>query len=144
MINKYINQFKLEKTKQIEQNNTFIYFFRYNNLNYNEKINLKKEIKKINFNFFIIKQNLIKNIFPNLKGQGSLILIYSNHFLDINNITQKFKKLEFIFLFHKNFIFSNKKINHIFSNKYSKFDIPFLNYQIKSPLFYFYNLLKKI
>lgn len=143
MINKYINQFKLEKTKQIEKNNNFIYFFRYSDLNYNEKIKLKKEIKKLNFDFFIIKQNLIKNIFPNLKGQGSLILIYGNNFLEINIINQKFKKLEFIYLIYKNLIFSTNKIQYIFSNKNINQVLP-INYQIKKPLFYFYNLLKKI
>ena len=80
MINKYINKFKLEKIQQIEKNNNFIYFFRYNDLNYNEKINLTKKIKKLNFNYLILKQNLIKNIFPNLKGQGALIIIYGNQF----------------------------------------------------------------
>lgn len=142
MINKYINKFKLEKIKQIEKNYNFIYFFRYNDLNYNEKINLKKEIKKLNFNFFILKQNLIKNIFPNLKGQGSLIIIYGNNFLNINNIILKFKKLEFIFLFHQRLMYSNQKINFFF-NKNLEQILP-LNYQIKKPLFHFYNLLKKI
>lgn len=142
MINKYINKFKLEKIKQIEKNYNFIYFFRYNDLNYNEKINFKKEIKKLNFNFFILKQNLIKNIFPNLKGQGSLIIIYSNSFLNINNIILKFKKLEFIFLFHQKLMYSNQKINFFF-NKNLEQNLP-LNYQIKKPLFHFYNLLKKI
>jgi hypothetical protein len=143
MINKYVNKFKLEKIKQIEKNNNFIYFFRYNDLNYNEKINLTKEIKKLNLNFFILKQNLIKNIFPNLKGQGSLIIIYGNHFLETNIIIQKFKKLEFIYLFHKKLIFSNQKIQKIFLNKGLQQILP-INYQIKKPLFYFYNLLKKI
>ncbi len=142
MINKYVNKFKLEKIKQIEKDNTFIYFFRYNDLNYNEKINLKKEIKKLNFNFFILKQNLIKNIFPNLKGQGSLIILYSNNFLEINNIISKFKKLEFIYLFHNKSIYSNQKM-FFFFNKGLQQILP-LNYQIKKPIFYFYNLLKKI
>jgi len=53
MINKYINKFKIDKIKQIEKNNNNIYFFRYNDFNYIEKNNLKKEIKKLNFNFFI-------------------------------------------------------------------------------------------
>lgn len=143
MINKYINKFKLEKIQQIEKNNNFIYFFRYNDLNYNEKINLTKKIKKLNFNYLILKQNLIKNIFPNLKGQGALIIIYGNQFLETNSIIQQFKKLEFIYLFQQNLIFSNQKMKKIFSNKNFEQILP-LNYQIKKPLFYFYNLLKKI
>ncbi len=143
MINKYINKFKLEKIQQIEKNNNFIYFFRYNDLNYNEKINLTKKIKKLNFNYLILKQNLIKNIFPNLKGQGALIIIYGNQFLETNSIIQQFKKLEFIYLFQQNLIFSNQKMKKIFSNKSFEQILP-LNYQIKKPLFYFYNLLKKI
>lgn len=142
MINKYINKFKIEKIKQIEINNNFIYFFRYNDFNYIEKNNLKKEIKKLNLNFFILKQNLIKYTFTHLKGQGSLIIIYGNQFLEINNFLQKFKKLEFIYLYHQNLIFSNKKIKKIYNNKFSQ-NLP-LNYQIKKPLFYFYNFLKKI
>nr|YP_052910.1 hypothetical protein SafeoMp29 [Saprolegnia ferax]AAT40664.1 unknown [Saprolegnia ferax] len=143
MINKYINKFKLEKIQQIEKNNNFIYFFRYNDLNYNEKINLTKKIKKLNFNYLILKQNLIKNIFPNLKGQGALIIIYGNQFLETNSIIQQFKKLEFIYLFQQDLIFSNQKMKKIFSNKSFEQILP-LNYQIKKPLFYFYNLLKKI
>lgn len=143
MINKYINKFKLEKIQQIEKNNNFIYFFRYNDLNYNEKINLTKKIKKLNFNYLILKQNLIKNTFPNLKGQGALIIIYGNQFLETNSIIQQFKKLEFIYLFQQDLIFSNQKIKKIFSNKSFEQILP-LNYQIKKPLFYFYNLLKKI
>ena len=143
MINKYLNKFKLEKIKQIEKNNNFIYFFRYNDFNYNEKINLTKEIKELNFNFFILKQNLIKQVFPNLKGQGSLIVIFGNNFLEINDLLSKFKKLEFIYLFHQKLIFSNQKIKKIFINKNVN-EFSFLNYQIKKPIFYFYNLLKKI
>lgn len=143
MINKYINKFKLEKIKQIEKNYNFIYFFRYNDFNYNEKINLTKEIKKLNFNFFILKQNLIKQVFPNLKGQGSLIIIFGNNLLEINNILFKFKKLEFIYLFHQKLIFSNQKIKKISLNKDLN-EFSFLNYQIKKSIFYFYNLLKKI
>lgn len=142
MINKYINKFKIEKIKQIEKNNNFIYFFRYNDFNYIEKNNLKKKLKKLNLNFFILKQNLIKYTFIHLNGQGSLMIIYGNQFLEINNFLQKFKKLEFIYMYHQNLIFSNKKIKKIYNNK-SYINLP-LNYQIKKPLFYFYNLLKKI
>nr|YP_008475408.1 hypothetical protein P181_p19 [Thraustotheca clavata]AGS55523.1 hypothetical protein [Thraustotheca clavata] len=143
MINKYINKFKLEKIKQIEKNYNFIYFFRYNDLNYKEKIYLIKEIKNLKFNFFILKQNLIKKVFPNLKGQGSLVIIFGNNFLEINDILLKFKKLEFIYFFHQKLIFSNQKLKKINLNKNLK-EFSFLNYQIKKPIFYFYNLLKKI
>jgi hypothetical protein len=140
MIKKYINKFKLEKIKQIEKNYNYIYFFRYNDLNYNEKMNLKKEIKKINFNFFILKQNLIKNIFLNLKGQGSLIIIYGDGLIN-NQTIQKFQKLELVYLLNKKQIFSNLKIKQIFSNQI--YTQP-LNYQLLKPLFYFTNILKKI
>lgn len=139
MINKYLNKFKIEKIKQIEKNYNYIYFFRYNDLNYNEKINLKKEMKKLNFNFFILKQSLVKYFFTYLKGQGSLIIIYSNNFLNIDSILQKNKKIEFIYLYNKELIFSNSKLKYI----NTKQDI-FLNIQIKKPLFSFYNILKKI
>jgi|LakMenEpi03Aug12_release.lakeMendotaPanAssembly.Ray.scaffolds.fasta_scaffold347172_2 hypothetical protein len=142
MIKKYINKFKIEKIKQIEQNNNLIYFFRYNDFNYIERNILKKEIKKLNLNFFILKQNFIKYTFINLKGQGSLIIIYGKEFLEINNFLQKFKKLEFIYLYYQNLIFSNNKIKKIYNNKNLQ-NLP-LNFQIKKPLFYFYNILKKI
>jgi ribosomal protein L10 len=138
MINNYINKFKLEQIKQIEKNYNYIYFFRYNDIDYNEKNNLKKEIKKLNFNFFILKQSLIKYFFTHLKSQGSLIIIYGNNPLNINTIVQKIKKIEFIYLFNKNLIFSNIKIKKIVNKNI------ILNYQIKKPLFYFYKLLKKI
>jgi ribosomal protein L10 len=141
MINKYINKFKLEQIKQIEKNYNYIYFFRYNDMNYNEKINLKKEIKKLNFNFFILKQNLLKYFFLNLKGQGSIIIIYGNDILNLNTILQKNKKIEFIYLYNKNLIFSNSKIKNSLINKTN--NLP-LNYQLKKPIFYFYNILKNI
>lgn len=141
MINKYINKFKLEQIKQIEKNYNYIYFFRYNDMNYNEKINLKKEIKKLNFNFFILKQNLLKYFFVNLKGQGSIIIIYGNDILNLNTILQKNKKIEFIYLYNKNLIFSNTKIKNSSINKTN--NLP-LNYQLKKPIFYFYNILKNI
>nr|YP_009327277.1 hypothetical protein [Aphanomyces invadans]AOQ30670.1 hypothetical protein [Aphanomyces invadans] len=139
MINKYINKFKIEKIKQIEKNYNYLYFFRYNDIDYNEKNNLKKELKKLNFNFFILKQSLIKYFFTHLKGQGPLIIIYGNNFLNINLIIQKIKKIEFIYLFNKDLIFSNIKIKNLIINKNIV-----LNYQIKKPLFYFYNILNKI
>src|SRR3954463_5738311 len=105
MINKYLNKFKIEKIKQIEKDYNYIYFFRYNDLNYNEKINFKKKIKKLNFNFFILKQSLVKYFFTHLKGQGSLIIIYSHNLLNINLILQKIKKIEFIYLYNKKLIF---------------------------------------
>jgi hypothetical protein len=138
MINKYINKFKLEQIKQIEKNYNYLYFFRYNDINYNEKNNLKKELKKLNFNFFILKQSLIKYFFTHLKGQGSLIIIYGQKPLNIDLIIQKIKKIEFIYLFDKNFIFSNIKLKKTINKEIN------LNYQIKKPLYFFYNILKKI
>jgi hypothetical protein len=139
MIQKKKNQFKLDKIKQIENENDFIYFFRYNDLNYKDKINLKKEIK--NFKFYFLKQNLTKKIFKDLKGQGSLIIFYGDSFLNIENVIQKFKKLEFIKLYNKKnkLIFSNNKLKKI--NTKNNF---FINYQLKKPLFIFHNFLKKI
>lgn len=140
MINKYLNKFKIEQIEQIKKNYNYIYFFRYNDLNYNEKNFLKKEIKKLKFNFFILKQSLIKYFFTHLKGQGSIIIFYSNTPLNINLIIPKFKKIEFIYLYNNELIFSNLKIKYIENIKQN---IP-LNFQIKKPLFYFYNILNKI
>lgn len=140
MINKYLNKFKLEQIDEIKKNYNYIYFFRYNDLNYNEKNDLKKEIKKLNFNFFILKQSLIKYFFTNLKGQGSLIIFYANVPLNLSLITQKFKKIEFVYLYNNKLIFSNLKIKYIENIKRK---LP-LNFQIKKPLFHFYDILNKI
>jgi ribosomal protein L10 len=137
----YINQFKLDKIKQIEKNYNNIYFFRYNDMNYNEKINLKKEIKKLKFNFLILKQNLVQYTFPNLKGQGPLMLVYGSNLLDYTSI-QKFKKIEFIYLWHNNMIISNLKLKKLFLN--SNPSDHYINYQLKKPLFHFINVLKQI
>lgn len=138
--NKYINQLKLDKIKQIENNYKYIYLFRYNDLNYNEIIVLKKEMKKLNLNFLIFKQNLIKQIFPNLKikGQGPLIIIYSNDIIKIN-IIQKLKKMEFITLMNENNIYSKLKINNICGQE----AIP-LPYQIKKNFYSFLYSLRNI
>ena len=81
MLNKYLNKFKIDKLKQIEKNYKYIYIFRYNDLTNNEIIFLKKQLKKLNLNLIYVKQNLIKNKYLQLKGQNSLLYIYSNEFL---------------------------------------------------------------
>lgn len=137
----YINQFKLDKIQQIVKNYNNIYFFRYNDMNYNEKIILKKEIKKSNFHFLILKQNLVQYTFPNLNGQGPLMLIYGSKLLDYTSIL-KFKKMDFIYLWHNGLIISNLKLKKLFFNLNPSDH--YINYQLKKPLFNFINILKQI
>lgn len=140
MINNYLNKFKFDKLKQIEQTNyKYIYIFRYNDLNSNEIILLKKKLKKLNLNFLILKQNLVKNFFNNLKGQGSLFIIYTNE-SNINKILLlNFEKIKLIYLINNNNIYSNIKLNNIYSK-----NINYLNYQLKKTIFNLLFILKKI
>jgi ribosomal protein L10 len=132
MIKNYLNKYKLDQLKQIEKDYKYIYIFRYNNLKANEIILLKKNFKF--YKFLILKQNLIKKNFINLKGQGSLILFYSNENI-IENLL-KLKKLELIYILNNYQIFSNLKIKEIFKKK----NLP-LNIQLKkSFLFFLYSL----
>nr|UQT68330.1 ymf98 [Nothophytophthora sp.] len=141
MINKYIKKYKLNQLQKIKQTYKYIYIFRYNDLNINEIISIKKKIKKLNYKSLMLNQNLITNIFLNLKGQGSLLIIYGN---DDFNLIEKFfnlKKIELIYLINKNNIYSNLKIKQILS--LSKNSLP-LNNLIVNPFLIFIYYLRKI
>ena len=133
--NKYLKEYQLKKIQQIKNKNKYIYIYNYNDLSNKEIISLKKKLLKKNIKFLILKQNLIKKLFLNIKGQGSILFIYNNSLiLDDLIKTNKIKLLNIIV---KNNIFSNLKVNKI-NNKTS------LNFVLLNSIFNLIFYLKKI
>jgi ribosomal protein L10 len=112
-MNLFLKKYKKKKIQTIQKNYNYLYFFRYHNLTVNENILLKKKIKKNQSFFLILKQNLIKKNFKFIKGQGPILLIYSNQNLFNLFFLKDFQKIKLIFLLFKNQIFSELKLNKI-------------------------------
>ena len=141
MKNKYFKKYKLNQLQKIKQTYKYIYIFRYNDLTINETISIKKKLKELNYKSLILNQNLTKidNIFKlNIKGQGSVLMIYGNEDLNLINNTLNFKKIELIYLIIKDNIYSNLKIKQIMFNN----NIPLNVLLIKSFLNFLYYLRK--
>jgi len=135
MKNKYFKKYKINQLQKIKQTYKYIYVFRYNDLTINETISIKKKLKELNYKSLILNQNLTKinNILKlNIKGQGSVLIIYGNENLDLIKTTLNFKKIELIYLIIENTIYSNLKIKKITSNLSPSLNIllikPFLNF----------------
>ena len=135
MKNKYFKKYKLNQLQKIKQTYKYIYIFRYNDLTINETISIKKKLKELNYKSLILNQNLTKidNIFKlNIKGQGSVLIIYGNKDLNLINSILNFKKIELIYLIIKDNIYSNLKIKQIMSNNNISLNVllikPFLNF----------------
>jgi hypothetical protein len=142
MKNKYFKKYKLNQLQKIKQTYKYIYIFRYNDLTISETISIKKKLKELNYKSLILNQNLTKtnNIFEiNIKGQGSVLIIYGNKDLDLIKNILNFKKIELIYLIIKNNIYSNLKIKKIMSNA----SIP-LNVLLIKPFLNFLYYLRKI
>lgn len=139
MSKKLYKKFKINQLQKIKQIYKYIYFFRYQDLNINEIILLKKKIKKLNYQSLILKQNLITHNFSHLKGQGSILIVYGNNDLNLIQNFSKFKKIELISLVLKNTIYSNLKIKQILSQNY----LP-LNNLVVRPFLNFIYYLRKI
>lgn len=139
MSKKLYKKYKINQLQKIKQIYKYIYFFRYQDLNINEIILLKKKIKKLNYQSLILKQNLITHNFSHLKGQGSILIIYGNNDLNLIQNFSNFKKIELISLVIKNTIYSNLKIKQILSQNY----LP-LNNLIVRPFLNFIYYLRKI
>jgi ribosomal protein L10 len=82
MKNSFFKKNKINQLQNIKQNYKYIYIFRYNDLTINEMVLMKKKLKNLNYKFSILKQNITNNFFINLKGQGPLLIIYGNEYLD--------------------------------------------------------------
>lgn len=136
---KFFKKCKLKQLQKIIQNYKYIYFFRYNDLNINELILLKKNLNKLNYKFLILNQNLTHQIILELKAQGSILIIYGNNDLNLKKNIVNFKKLKLIYLIIQNNIYSYLKIKQILNKNY----FPLNNLILQSFLnFIFY--LKKI
>lgn len=139
MKNKYLKKYKLNNLQKIKQTYKYIYIFRYNDLTINEFISIKKKLKELKCNSLILKQNLIKNSFLfDLKGQGSIYIIYSNNFIDLKNEFLKLNKIKLIYLINNNNIYSNIKLNKILKLNNN------INIIIFQPFLKFLFLLKNI
>nr|YP_010394353.1 Ymf98 [Phytophthora kernoviae]UXG56219.1 hypothetical protein [Phytophthora kernoviae]DAZ88361.1 TPA_asm: Ymf98 [Phytophthora kernoviae]DAZ88794.1 TPA_asm: Ymf98 [Phytophthora kernoviae] len=136
---KYFKKYKINLLQKIKQTYKYLYIFRYNNLNINEIISLKKKIKKLNYKSLILKQNLITPIFTNLKGQGSILIIYGNDNLNLISNFFNLKKIELIYLKINNNIYSNLKLKQVLSQN----SLP-LNNLIVRPFLNFIYYLRKI
>lgn len=127
-------KYKVNQLQKIKQNYQFFYFFYYYDLTNKEMIVLKKRMKTLESNIFILNKNLIHTIFLNLQNQGTILMIYGNSELHLI----QFKKLKFICLLFKNKIYSNLKIKQI-TKQY-----PPLYNLITYPIFRFFYILKSI
>nr|YP_010507707.1 hypothetical protein OF271_mgp37 [Phytophthora botryosa]UXG55836.1 hypothetical protein [Phytophthora botryosa] len=136
---KIFKKFKINQLQKIKQTYKYLYIFRYNDLNINEIISLKKEIKKLDYKSLILNQNLTTHIFSQLKGQGSILIIYGNNNLNLIEKLKKLKKFKLIYLNIQNNIYSNLKIKQILSKNY-----PPLNNLIVQPFLNFIYYLRKI
>nr|YP_010117944.1 ymf98 [Phytophthora heveae]QPN53916.1 ymf98 [Phytophthora heveae] len=139
MQKKNFKKYKLNQLQKIKQTYKYIYIFRYNDLNINEIISLKKNIKKLEYKSLILNQNLTTHIFSKLKGQGSILLIYGNNDLNLIKNLTNFKKLELIYLNIQNNIYSNLKVKQILFTNY-----PPLNNLVVQPFLNFIYYLRKI
>lgn len=139
MQNKNFKKYKINQLQNIKQNYKYIYIFRYNDLTINEIILIKKKLKNINYKSLILKQNITNNFFFDLKGQGSLLIIYGNNYIDLIKDIVVFKKIEFVFLMLEKNIYSNLKLKEIMINSSS-----YLNITLISPFLNFLHYLRKI
>nr|QPN54038.1 ymf98 [Phytophthora chlamydospora] len=139
MQKKIFKKYKLNQLQKIKQTYKFIYLFRYNDLNINEIISIKKNLKKLNYKSLILNQNLTTHIFSNLKGEGSVLIIYGNNELNLLKSLSKFKKLKLIYLNFNNKVYSNLKIKQILFKQYQP-----LNNSIVQPFLNFIYYLRKI
>nr|YP_009547889.1 hypothetical protein [Bremia lactucae]AZL92941.1 hypothetical protein [Bremia lactucae] len=137
---KFFKKYKLNQLKNIKQNYKYIYIFRYTDLNINEMILLKKNIKKLNYKSLILNQNLTSTVFNQLKGQGPILLIYGDDNFNLIKELSYFKKLNLVCLNIENNIYSNLKIKNIISNK----NYPPLNNLVVQPFLNFIYYLRKI
>lgn len=132
MKNNFFKKYKINQLQNIKQNYKYIYIFRYNDLTINEMILIKKKLKDLNYKSLVLKQNITNNFFLNIKGQGSLLIIFGNEYIDLLKIIISFKKFELIFLKIKKNIYSNLKLKKILisSNTYLNITLikPFLNF----------------
>lgn len=107
----YFNILKKKQLNFYKQKFNYIYIIRYINLNLKEINFLKKELKQINFNLYIIKKKINKKYF--LFSKGSLFIVYGNNSYLLKK-KDFFQKINLIFLKKKNNLYYEKKIKKLF------------------------------
>lgn len=136
----YQNKLKNQKFflfTQIKLKNQFLYFYKYNDMDSIEIINLKKFLKQNKMSFIILKQSLLKFYYP-LKGQGPILIIYfndKNNLKTLYNFNKNNLKIKPLFLIYKGVKISILKLLNLY-----KTEIP-ISLQIQKPLFNFYKTL---
>lgn len=135
---KIFKQYKFNQFNNIQQNYKYIYIFRYSDFKISEFIQFKKNLQKLDYNFCFLKKNLINHQVLKLKGQGSILILYSNTYnLEFLEKLKTISKIEFLFLIHQNYMYSKFKLTTFFKKK------TFLNYSLLNYLNYFIVFLKK-
>lgn len=135
---KSFKQHKKNHFNFIQQNYKYIYIFRYSDFKISELVHLKKILQEFNYNFCFFKKKLINNQVSNLKGQGSILILYSNIYnFDFLEKLKAISKIEFLFLIHENYLYSKFKLITILKKK------NFLNHSLLNYLNYFVIFLKK-
>ncbi len=138
-MNHFLKKYKFNQIQSIKKNYNSIYLFRYHNLTVNENILLKKKLKKTQLSFLVLKQTLIKKELKNIKGQGSLLLIYGNQDqLDISFLND-FLNMKLVYFIYKNQLFSEIKSKKIFPHSKASFV-----FNLQSPFLMLTFLLKKM
>lgn len=110
----FFKKYKMNQLQNIKQNYKYIYIYRYHDLTINEVKSIKKKLKNVNYKSLILKQNMMNNLVLNVKGQGSLLIIFGNQYLNL--IELNFNKLEFLFLMMGENIYSVLKLKKILIN----------------------------
>ena len=139
MQNNLFKKNKINELQNIKQNYKYIYVFRYNDIKINEMVLIKKKLKNLNYKSSILKQNITNNFLINLKGQGPLLIIYGNRYLNLINNIVNFKKIEPIFLILDKNIYSYLKLKKIMINSNS-----YLNITLIRTFLNFIHYLRKI
>lgn len=138
MINSYFKQYKTNFLQKVQYQAKQIYIFRYNDLQIKEFYLIKKHLKSNNFKCLIIKKKILINNLLNFKGQGSILIVYTNSSKDYLFNLNNYKKLSLVAVIHNNEILSPIKFKNISMQKKN------LNNALFQQLFVFLILLKKL
>lgn len=129
-------QIKIQKIHKLQNLYKFSFFCLHNNLTAPQIFELKKQ----NIVFCVFKQKLLKNIY-NLKGKGSVLIIFFNDFSElrtINSTIKKIKTIKPIFLLNDNKIVSILKIQKLLNN------FVHLSTQLRAQIYRFNQILLNI